>query len=204
MSIVAGRTTSTGPRRAGRAASALIAAAVGIGGLAACSDESAGAEAGGVTAQDLEAFEDQLADLAERVGALEEGMGDDGVAATTDDTAGFFEDTRSYVGQDVTVSGEISELVSTTDVGSSFRLAGESGELIAVVMATQPMELDADDVVRVSGTVVQVQRDTFEEDFGIAAEELFADADAWFEQEESSAAISAHRVEVTQQQGQND
>jgi hypothetical protein len=206
MSINAGRITSTGKRRAGRTAGALIAAVVGMGGLAACSDDSAGAEAGGVTAEDLQQFEDELAGLDERVGALEEGVGADAAVdplTAEDDTEALFGDGESLVGQEVTVSAEVSEMVTTTDVGSSFRIAGESGDPIAVVMASQPMELDANDVVRVSGTVVQVQRDTFEEDFGIAADELFEDADAWFEAEEGSPALSADRIEVLQEQGQN-
>ncbi|MCZ2857308.1 hypothetical protein [Blastococcus sp. VKM Ac-2987] len=207
MNTNAARMTSVRNRRAGRTAGAVIAAVVGLGGLAACSDDSAGPEAGGVTAEDLQQVEDDLAGLDERVGVLEEGIGTDAAVdplGADDDTAAFYDDTESYIGQEVTVSAEVSEMVTTTDVGSSFRIAGESGDPIAVVMASQPMELDANDVVQVSGTVVQVQRDTFEQDFGVAADELFEDADAWFEVEEGSVAISADRIEVLQEQGQND
>ncbi len=205
MTSKAGRIGHTGKRRAGRVVIAVAAAVVGMGGLAACSDDSAGPEAGGVSAEDLQQFEDDLAGLEDRVGALEDGLGaDGGVADGTEDTVGFFDDTQSYVGQEVTVSGEVSEMVTTTDVGSAFRIAGESGDPIAVVMSTPSGELDANDVVRVTGTVVQVQRDTFEEDFGIAADELFDDADAWFEEEQGSIAISAERMEILQAQGQND
>ncbi|MCF6745751.1 hypothetical protein E9529_16005 [Blastococcus sp. KM273128] len=208
MSTNAARTTTTGRRRAGRTATALAAAVLGMGGLAACSDDSAGPEAGGVSADDLQQVEDQLAGLDERVGALEEGMGadsggGDGIGPD-DDTAAIFEDAQAFVGQEVTVSAEISEMVTTTDVGSAFRMAGESGEPIAVVSASSPAELDANDVVQVTGTVVQVQRDTFEQDFGVAADELFEDADAWFSEEEGSAAISADSIERLQEQGQND
>ena len=211
MSTNAARITSTRKRRAGRTAGAVIAAVVGMGALAACSDDSAGPEAGGVSAQDLQEVEDQVAGLDERVGVLEEGVGAEGLGVeedagigADDDTAAFFEDDESYVGQEVTVSAEVSEMVTTTDVGSSFRIAGESGDPIAVVSASPVAEMDANDVVQVSGTVVQVQRDTFEQDFGIAADELFEDADAWFEEEEGSIAISADRIEVLQEQGQND
>ncbi|SFF47257.1 hypothetical protein [Blastococcus tunisiensis] len=197
------RTTRSTSRRAGRAVTALAAAVLGMGGLAACSDDSAGPEAGGVSAEDLQRFEDELAGLEERVGTIETEMGVDGGGLGAEDTA-FWDDTQSYVGQEVTVSGEVSEMVTTTDVGSAFRIAGESGDPIAVVNASAPAEMDANDVVQVSGTVVQVQRDTFEEDFGVAADELFEDADAWFEAEEGSLAISADRIEVLQAQGQND
>ncbi|SEM14875.1 hypothetical protein SAMN04515665_13513 [Blastococcus sp. DSM 46786] len=210
MSTNAARTTSTGRQRAGRTATALAAAVLGMGGLAACSDDSAGPEAGGVTAEDLQQVEDDLAGLDERVGVLEDGLGTDADVGASDalgaddDTAAVFEDSQSYVGQEVTVSAEISEMVTTTDVGSAFRIAGESGDPIAVVSASPPAEIDANDVVQVTGTVVQVQRDSFEQDFGIAEDELFEDADAWFQEEDGSVAISADSIEVLQEQGQND
>jgi hypothetical protein len=204
MTSNAGRISHTGKRRAGRAVTALAAAALGMGGLAACSDDSAGPEAGGVTAEDLQQFEDDLRGLEERVGVLEGGVGADEDMAGGAEDAAFYGDSESYVGQEVTVSGEVSEMVTTTDVGSAYRIAGESGDPIAVVMSTPSADLDANDVVRVTGTVVQVERDTFEEDFGLAAEEVFDDADAWFEEEEGSIAISAERMEILQAQGQND
>ena len=204
MTSSAGRISRTRKLRAGRTATALAAAVVGVGGLAACSEDSAGPEAGGVTAEDLQQFEDELTGLEDRVGVLEGGLGaDDELAAGEEDNA-FYDDTQSYVGQEVTVSGEVSEMVTTTDIGSSIRIAGESGDPIAVVSAMPSGELDANDVVRVTGTVVEVQRDTFESDFGVAADELFEDADAWFEEEEGSIAISAERMEILQAQGQND
>jgi hypothetical protein len=181
-----------------------------MGGLAACGDDdSAGPEAGGVTAEDLQQFEDDLGGLEERVGALESGLGEEGEEVDAglgadDDTDAFFSNSEVSIGQEVTVSAEVSEMVTTTDVGSAYRIAGESGDPIAVVSATPIAELDANDVVRVTGTVVQVQRDTFEEDFGLAAGELFEDEDAWFEEEEGSVAISAERVEILQAAGQND
>ena len=209
MSTNAARMTATGKRRAGRTAGALIAAVVGMGGLAACGNDSAGPEAGGVTADDLQGLEDRIAGLDERVGVLEgEGLASDGVAADPlgvgDDTETLFDDGESLIGQEATVSAEVSEIVTTTDVGSAFRIAGESGDPIAVVSASPPAEIDANDVVRVSGTVVQVQRDTFEQDFGIAADELFEDPEGWFAEEEGSLAMAADRIEVLQEQGQND
>ena len=200
------RTTSmrTGPRRAGRAAVTVAAIAVGLAGITGCGD-SAGPEAGGVTTQDLQDLEDQVTGLDDRVGVLEDsGMagngGAEGEAALGDDSDAFFGDTEAYVGQQVTVSAEVSELVTTTDLGSAFRIAGEGAEPIAVVSATPPPQLDQSDVVRVTGTVMEVQRDTFEADFGVAADELFEDADGWFEEAEGQIAISASEVEVLQEQ----
>ncbi len=70
-----GPLTPLGGRRAGRTAAALMAAAIGMGGLAACGD-SAGPEAGGVTTEDLQGIEDDLSALEERVGVLEDAPAD--------------------------------------------------------------------------------------------------------------------------------
>ena len=200
-----GRLTPLHTRRAGRAATALIAAAIGMGGLAACGD-SAGPEAGGVTTEDLQGIQDDLGALEERVGGLEDQQADAGADAnapvdpTVEDEAGVFEDAQSLIGQQVTVSAGVSEVITTTDVGSAFRIGNETGEPIAVLSATPPAQLQVDDVVRVSGTVVQVQRDTFEQDFGIAADELFDDPDVFFNTFEGEAAVAADRIEVLQEQ----
>lgn len=196
-----GRLSPLRTRRAGRAATALIAAAIGMGGLAACG-ESAGPEAGGVTTEDLQGIEDDLGALEERVGVLEDAPGDADAPAdpVVEDEAGVFEDAQSLIGQQVTVSAGVSEVITTTDVGSAFRIGNESGEPIAVVSATPPAQLEVNEVARVSGTVVQVQRDTFEQDFGIAADELFDDPDVFFNTFEGEVAIAADRIEVLQEQ----
>ncbi|MGY1709318.1 hypothetical protein ACI8AC_07370 [Geodermatophilus sp. SYSU D00758] len=198
------RLTALHGRGPARAAAALVAAAIGMGGLAACGD-SAGPEAGGVTTEDLQGIQDDIGALDDRVGALEDGVGDadapvDPVPPVPEDEAGVFEDAQALIGQEVTVSAAVSEVLTTTDVGSAFRIADETGEPIAVISANPPAELDVDDVVRVSGTVVQVQRDTFEQDFGIAADGLFDDAEAFFSAFEGEAAIAADQLEVLQEQ----
>ena len=48
-----------------------------------------------------------------------------------------------------------------------------------------------------------VQRDSFEEDFGIAEDELFDDPDAFFEEAEGQPAIAATEVEVLQAQAED-
>ncbi|MGY1683136.1 hypothetical protein [Geodermatophilus sp. SYSU D01176] len=198
-----GRLTPLGRRRAGRTAAALVAAAIGMGGLAACGD-SAGPEAGAVTTEDLQEIQDDLGALEERVGALEDGLPDPDapVDPVVEDEAGVFEDAEALIGQEVTVSAAVSEVITSTDVGSAFRIGDGTGEPVAVVEAGPPAELEVDDVVRVSGTVVTVQRDTFEEDFGIAADELFDDADAFFADFEGEVAIAADRMEVLQEQAE--
>ena len=74
---------------------------------------------------------------------------------------------------------------------------------MAVIAAEPPAELDVGDVVEVSGTIVQVQRVTFDEDFGVAANELLEDPDGFFEQEEGDVAISANRVEILEEQAED-
>ena len=192
--------THRGGRRAGRAVTAVAALGLGLAGLTACGN-SAGPEAGAATTEDLQGVEDQLAELEDRVGLLEDGAGAGGGGAeTADDTDAFFGDAESYVGQQVTVSAEVSELVTTTDVGGAFRIAAQTGDPIAVVSATPPAQVDQDDVVRVSGTVMEVAQESFEEDFGLAADELFEDPDGWLEAEEGEIAISATEIEVLQEQ----
>ncbi len=193
--------TPLGGRRAGRTAAALMAAAIGMGGLAACGD-SAGPEAGGVTTEDLQGIEDDLSALEERVGVLEDAPtdADAPVDPVVEDEDGVFEDAQALIGQEVTVSAGVSEVITTTDAGSAFRIGNETGEPIAVVSASPPAQLEVDDVVRVSGTVVTVQRDTFEQDFGIAADELFDDPDAFFSAFEGEVAVAADRTEVLQEQ----
>ncbi len=195
------RLHTLGTHRRGRTAAALLAAAVGMGGLAACGD-SAGPEAGGVTTEDLQQIEDDLSALEERVGVLEDGSpdADAPVDPVIEDESGVFEDAQALIGQEVTVSAGVSEVITTTDVGSAFRIGNETGESIAVLMANPPAQLDVSDVVRVSGTVRQVQRDTFEQDFGIVADELFDDPDAFFSDFEGEVAIAADRMEVLQEQ----
>ncbi|WP_116452301.1 hypothetical protein [Blastococcus litoris] len=196
------RRTAWSERGAGRTTGLLLAAALGMGGLAACGD-SAGPEAGEVTTQDLQQIEDDLGALEDRVGILEDGMADPGapVDPAVEDEAGVFEDAEALVGQEVTVSAAVSDVMTTTDVGSAFRIGDDSGEPIAVLSAS-PQELDVDDAVRVSGTVVEVRRDSFEQEFGIAADELFDDADAFFSDFEGEVAITADRVEVLQEQAE--
>jgi hypothetical protein len=94
----------------------------------------------------------------------------------------------------------VSGVITTSNVGSAFRIGNQTGEPIAVVSASPPAQLDVSDVVRVSGTVVRVQRDAFEQDFGITADELFDDADAFFSAFDGEVAIAADRIEVLQEE----
>ena len=186
-----GRLTTTTRRTRFVATTAIAALAIGT---AACADDSAGPEAGEVTTSDLQALEDQIGAFDERLGALEEDFAADGA----DVEAGGAE--ADIVGQEVTVSAEVSELITSSDVGSAFRIGGESGPSVAILATTPPEGLDVDDVVQISGTVQLINRDSFEDDFGIAEADLFDDPDVFFDEEEGQPAIAATSVEVLQEQ----
>lgn len=172
------------------------ALALTLTGVAACSeDDSAGPEAGAVTAEDLQGLEDRVGALEEAVGALGDGAdaGADGEPAGQSDV----------IGQEVTVSAEVSELITSTDAGSAFRIGADSGASVAVLATAQPEGLDTNDVVQITGTVRMVNRDSFEQDFGIAEGDLFEDADAFFQEFEGQLGIAATNIEVLQEQAEN-
>lgn len=170
--------------RAKRALAASAVVAMGMTGLTACAD-SAGPEEG-VTTEDLTSINDDVAALEDRIAELEAGMAVDPAA----------EEQPEVVGQEVTVSAEVSEVITSNDAGGAFRIAGDEGPSVAVLATTPPDDLDLNDIVQVTGTVVMVQRDTFEEDFGIAEDELFEDPDSFFEETEGQPAIAATEIDV--------
>jgi hypothetical protein len=199
-------TTTTRSRGAAVGAALLL----GLGGLSACGD-SAGPEAGAVTLEDVQGLEEQVGALEERLGVLEEGSAAAGSA--TDNASGggaalpagqespLFTDPASLVGQEVTVSAAVMEVLPTTQTGAAFTIGGQGeDEAVAVLSPDQPVQVDVDDVVRVTGTVVEVTREQFEEDFGVAPDELFTDPDAFFTDVEGDVALDAAEVEVLQEQ----
>lgn len=187
-------------RRPARTVIASLALAATLGGMTACSD-SAGPEAGEVTTEDLQEVQDELTTLEDRIVTLEDvNPADDAVAGEEASQEMTDEEKAALVGQEVTVSAEVSELITNSDVGSAFRIAGDSGPSVAVLATTPPDGLEKDDVVQISGTVKMVTRDSFEDDFGIAEDDLFDDPDGFFEESEGDVAISATEVEVLQEQ----
>lgn len=166
---------------------------VGMTGLAACGD-SAGPEAGEVTTEDLQELEDQVTALDDRVGVIE------GDVAMNDETGG---EQPEIVGQQVTINAAVSELITSSDVGTAFRIAGETGPSVAVLATAPPEGLEVDDAVKISGTVQMVTRDSFEDDFGIAEDDLFDDPDGFFDEAEGQPAIAATEIEVIQEQAED-
>lgn len=162
--------------------------------LTGCSDDSAGPEAGAVTTSDLQRVEEQLGGLEDRVGELENGLIEGGSAAAG---SGGQPD---IIGQEATISAEVSEVITSTDAGSAFRVGAESGPSVAVLSGSAPEGLDANDTVRITGTVQRITRDSFEQDFGLAEDELFDDPDGFFEEFEGQPAIAATEIEVLQAQ----
>lgn len=161
--------------------------------LTGCSD-SAGPEAGAVTTSDLQRVEEQIGGLEDRLGELEGG------AVAGGDSAAASGDEADIVGQEATVSAEVSEVLTSNSTGSAFRIGGESGPPVAVLSGSAPEGLDANDTVRITGTVQRITRESFEQDFGLAEDELFDDVDGFFEEFEGQLAISATEIEVLQAQ----
>lgn len=183
---------TTARHRGLRGVAASVAVVAGLSGLAACG-ESAGPEDGAVSTEDLQEIETDVSELQDRVAGLE-GSIPEASADTVDDDALFGEDPSELIGQQVTISAAVSELV--TDDGSAFRVAGDTGDAIGVISTNAPSGLQVEDVVEVAGTVRVVQRESFEEDFGVDPDQYFSDADAWFEEAEGQVAIAADSVAV--------
>ena len=162
--------------------------------LTGCSD-SAGPEAGAVTTEDLQRLEGQLGGFEDRLGELENGMLEMEAGAG----AGAAEE-PDIIGQEATISAEVSEVITSTSVGSAFRVGGESGPSVAVLSGSAPEGLDANDTVRITGTVQLITRESFEEDFGLVEDELFDDPDGFFGEFEGQPAIAATEIEILQAQ----
>lgn len=210
------RERPTAERR--RRMACVVAGAFALGVLGGCS-QPADPGAGVAAEEDLDGLadrvdelEDQLAEVQERVGDLEDGApeGDEEPDATGSGTAGptagptadptgaVFDDRGSAIGDQVTVRTTVADVIPTTSLGSAFRVEGRSGDPVPVLSATAAEGIDPDDVVEVTGAVVRVDPDTFEEDFGIDEDELLEDASAFFEQSEGSIALSATDVRIVQ------
>ncbi|MDT0277105.1 hypothetical protein [Blastococcus goldschmidtiae] len=208
------RRTAVVARRGGPAG-VLLATVLG---LAACSGP-ADTEPTATTAAELTEVREEVAGLRDRVATLEDRVGDlqdrlaeggadepvgepdapgdgppDGAPPESDPS--FFGEPEAPLGEQVTVRGEVVELVASTSIASVLRVAGEAGEPVAVVTVTPSSDIGTGDEVEVSGTVLDVDPDTFEADFGIAADELFDDPQAWLDDAEGQIAIAATRIEA--------
>lgn len=182
------------PRRARVVGSLALASGLVLTG---CSEDSAGPEAGAVTTSDLQRVEEQLGGIEDRLGELESGVVEGGSAG-----AAAGEEEADIIGQEATISAEVSEIITSTSVGSAFRVGGESGPSVAVLSGSAPEGLDANDVVRITGTVQRVTRESFEEDFGLAEDELFDDPEGFFSEFEGQPAIAATQIELLQAQSE--
>jgi len=186
-------------RPTGRRAAAAVVAVLGVGGLGGCGQDEAAP--GGVTAEQLQDVRDDVATLSERVDELEAARssapataGETSAPATTTSTTTAPAPTFT-AGEDVSLGGEVTRLISTTAVGSAFRLATGEGATVTVISPTPVADLDAGDVVRVSGVATLVQDSSFERDFGIAADVLLDDPDAFLTDQAGQLAVAADRVQ---------
>lgn len=171
------------------AASAAVAAVLG-GGLAACGGSDR-ADAGEVAAADLHEVQDDLAVLEDRVGRLE------GREPSSQEMSNT--EKADLLDREVTVNGEVSEVITASAMGIVVRVDGGSVPSVAVLADAPPKELDQGDVVQISGTAHRVDRDSFEDDFGIAASDLFEDPHTFFRYAEGQPAISVTRIEIVQE-----
>lgn len=192
--------------RARRTGAAVVLVALGVGGLVACGD-SPEAEVAAVTVEDLRELENDVAALEERVAELEgaplspaETVAPAPPSTAADDRQDFLGAPNSFLDEDVTVRAEITGPLTVTGIGSAFRLRNGSGNSVPVVSATPTDTVGVGDVVEVSGTAVRVQRNTFEQEFGIAADELLGNPNRWFRENEGEVAISADEITVVQEE----
>jgi hypothetical protein len=174
-------------------------AAVTLVSLSACGGSDA--EAGDVTTEELQQLQDQLSALDNRVATLEQDFsgsdfGGSGSAGANDEAEGFGQDPAEALGDEVTVSAEVSRVLVTKDAGTAFFIAGDDGVPIPVVSADPSVAVEVGDAVEVAGTVFQIRQNTFSEDFGVASEDLFDDPDAFMEEREGELAIAADDVRM--------
>lgn len=219
------RGTCTGRRAAaaGLSTRAVLTAAVLAGSLAACGDEAPVPATDPAAAEELQELREDVRALRDRIDALEERSrpdggpgeeapadgdpqaGEDGTAGDgpsqrpSTDASGVFTDPEPLAGQDVTVTAEVSGLIAVTEVGAAFRLADGQGNTVGVIMVTPPADLEVGDVMRVTGPLAEIEQDGFEADFGIAADVLVEDPEAFFDDVAGEFAIAARDVQVLQQ-----
>lgn len=186
-----------------RAATALVAI-LGLGGLAACGQDPT--TPGGVTAEELQDVQDEVAVLADRVADLEaaqsaapsptgEPIAPPSPTPTTTDAPQAEPTLPFEAGDDVSFRAEVVDLVSTTAIGSAFRVSTVSGAPVTVVSATPIEQLDPGELVQVSGVATAVDPASFERDFGIAAGVLLDDPDTFFAEQTGQLAVAADQVQ---------
>ncbi len=141
-----------------------------------------------VSLEDLQEIDEQLDGLEDRVDALE-----DGALLDEDPDGEVFADPRSFIGEEVTVTGEVGMVLPTTGSTAAYLVGGDQGEPIPVAL-DDPAGVGEGDVVTIEGTVVAVDREAFDTDFGVAPDQVFQDPGAFFERTEGDVAISADLV----------
>ncbi len=143
-----------------------------LGVLSACDTEGAGEEQG-ADVEDVteEGVEDQE--------ALDDEVGDE--------AAGIIDDPESFVGEQVTVSGEVNKVVGN----NAFRIGGKDlgGEPLLVV-SSKRSNVSQDELVEVTGTVREFDLAELENDFGV---DLDDDAFTRFEGEHVIVADNVDR-----------
>lgn len=148
---------------------ALVSALLLAFALSACEQETAGPEEG-TDIQDIQ--EDTEGEPAPEDETLDEQAFDEDA---------FFEDPEPFIGQQVTVSAEVTEVLTPE---TAFRLTGDDvgGSPLLVVRANQQTAVEEGQIVQVTGTVREFDRETLESEFGLdLADDEFADDRAYIE-----------------------
>ncbi|MCZ2821139.1 hypothetical protein O2V63_12420 [Modestobacter sp. VKM Ac-2977] len=171
-------------------------------GLAGCGEDPP-ALTPDVTAEELQAVEDDVAALEERVADLEAAQssappstGETSAPPSPTPSATPAEPTVPFsAGEDVSFGGQVAGLIATTAIGSAFRVTTDSGAAVTVVSATPVDGLEPGEVVQVSGTATSVEPSSFERDFGIAAAVLLDEPDAFLAEQTGQLAVAADDVQ---------
>lgn len=140
----------------------------------------------------------ELNRLESRIAVLETGATPAATTGSTDLAAvGFAEDPAALIGQQVTLVAEVIDLRPTISISNRlFTIEGENGRSIIVLTMNPPPGLDINDVVRVVGSVVEVQERSFEKDFGHPIGEYADNSDNFFADNGGKPAVDATSVEV--------
>ena len=188
----------THPAGTGRILTGAVALTLSLG-LAACQTGSSGPEVGA----DVE-------DLQQEVGELESGTAEDDVAAG--DEQGLGEEEEQYVGEEVTISGDVTAPISASafvmsgaeDGTSVFIEAFSQGVLI--ISTSGPVEVTSGEVARATGTVYEVDSGVFQK-VGYTPDQEFFDAFGVADEEEflnrfqAQPVLAAESVEVLEPAG---
>lgn len=195
---------TTGDRRAlARRIAAAGVLTLGVGGLSACGEEAATdaqARAQEAAGDAFSGLEESVEGLQDRVEALEDGALLDNAGDLAENAdPGLFDDPASFLDQEVSVSGDVQEVIESAGGNGVYRISEEGSEVpVFVITANAPPEVQVGDTVSLSGTVNEISEASFSADFGMEADEVLADAQEFLDTYAGDYAVDADEIAVTQ------